>query len=366
MVRKENDGPNSKYWKEYTAIQKAKHTVLQEYLKGWFPILSSFSKKILYVETHAGKGKHETGDIGSPLVALNTLLKHSRRNKILSNCYVDFLLIEQVKEYAVSLYKEIKKLEPLPENCNCTIRISDYEEFLENQISLLKRTKTSFAPSLFFIDPFGFVLPLALIKELFKQDKCELLITYMIRHKDMAIFNPHQEENLNKTFAGTSWKQLKDINDPGMRQQKMVDIFIESLGPKYNSVLQMKGEHNEPVYCLLHLTNHPRGKNLMKDAMWKVSKDGSFKIFKGDDPRQLALIEPEPNLNPLKNKLLEDFTNKNIQYNDLKDWLIPLPWREPHLNNMLKKLFKNKKIKTSDGKLVFKHNPIITFSRNGN
>jgi len=44
------------YWNEYNSLQFFKHKILENYLKAWFPILSSFSGQINYVDCFAGRG----------------------------------------------------------------------------------------------------------------------------------------------------------------------------------------------------------------------------------------------------------------------------------------------------------------------
>ena len=83
--------PAPDYWKEYNNLQRIKHEIIRTYLGGWFPKLARWSGKILYVDTHAGRGKHVTGHWGSPLVALRTLLEHSNRDLILRHSEVKFI-----------------------------------------------------------------------------------------------------------------------------------------------------------------------------------------------------------------------------------------------------------------------------------
>ena len=70
------------YWDEYTNLQYTKHMLIREYLKGWFPKLGFWSDRVVYLDTHAGRGEHKQGQAGSPIVALETLLQHSFRDKI--------------------------------------------------------------------------------------------------------------------------------------------------------------------------------------------------------------------------------------------------------------------------------------------
>ena len=49
---------NPSYWSEYTNLQHVKHALIREYLKGWFPKLGFWSGRIVYLDTHAGRGRH--------------------------------------------------------------------------------------------------------------------------------------------------------------------------------------------------------------------------------------------------------------------------------------------------------------------
>src|SRR5687768_17425667 len=68
---------NPEYWSEYSNLQHVKHSVIKNYLNGWFPKMTlgpTGVRRLLYIDTHAGRGKHLEGQLGSPLVALTTLL----------------------------------------------------------------------------------------------------------------------------------------------------------------------------------------------------------------------------------------------------------------------------------------------------
>ena len=85
---------NERYWSEYTGLQEAKHQLLRKYLAGWFPILTSFHGRVIYVDCHAGRGIHETGQQGSPILALQGLLTHQLRTQILDSTEVYFIFFE--------------------------------------------------------------------------------------------------------------------------------------------------------------------------------------------------------------------------------------------------------------------------------
>ena len=66
---------NTTVWKieEHT---KAKHEILKRYLGAWFPILSTYSDRIIYLDGFAGPGVYEGGEDGSPVIALQTAVNH--------------------------------------------------------------------------------------------------------------------------------------------------------------------------------------------------------------------------------------------------------------------------------------------------
>jgi hypothetical protein len=83
--------PNPTYWEQYGPFQHVKHELIRCYLNGWYPKLGTWARRVLYVDTHAGRGRYESGDPGSPVLALQTLLRHSHREKLLSASEFNFL-----------------------------------------------------------------------------------------------------------------------------------------------------------------------------------------------------------------------------------------------------------------------------------
>jgi three-Cys-motif partner protein len=66
---------NSKLW-DIPEHTRAKHQLLDRYLGGWYPILSKWSRRVLYIDGFAGRGRYNDGSEGSPLVAIKRLLDH--------------------------------------------------------------------------------------------------------------------------------------------------------------------------------------------------------------------------------------------------------------------------------------------------
>ena len=54
--------PNPTYWEQYGPFQHVKHELIRCYLNGWYPKLGTWARRVLYVDTHAGRGRYESGD----------------------------------------------------------------------------------------------------------------------------------------------------------------------------------------------------------------------------------------------------------------------------------------------------------------
>src|SRR5437762_296702 len=124
--------PNPTYWDDYSPFQQVKHDLIRCYLNGWYPKLGFWAGRVLYVDTHAGRGKYQSGDPGSPLVALQTFLAHGSRDKLLSKSEFNFLFIERNRENVNSLQAEIVALGQLPARINVETSEGDAFEKLSN------------------------------------------------------------------------------------------------------------------------------------------------------------------------------------------------------------------------------------------
>ena len=194
---------NPDYWDDYDNLQRVKHQLLKGYLGGWFPILGSWSGRIVYIDCNAGRGKHKTGQPGSPLIAITTFLGHPFRERILKKCEVSFFFIEADKENQQNLEKIMTAIKR-PPKVSVTTKLGEFEAIISEEIKHLKAQNAQLAPAFVFVDPYGFRLPGKLLAQLKAFEKCELFITFMWRWIDMAIRHPEQAENMDALFITQS------------------------------------------------------------------------------------------------------------------------------------------------------------------
>ena len=167
------------YWAEYDGLQHAKHQLLKSYLGGWFPILTSNKGRVLYIDCNAGRGRHKSGQEGSPLLALNILLTHSCRDQILKNSEVGFIFFEANQHNYNNLCKELAALDSPPDRIHINSFHADYEEVLRSLITDIRSKGITLAPSFGFIDPYGFTISMELMNEILGFPGRALLINYV-------------------------------------------------------------------------------------------------------------------------------------------------------------------------------------------
>lgn len=342
QVKGEDTNPG--YWDKYSNLQYTKHKLIENYLNGWLPMLS-WSGKILYFDTHAGRGKHKKGQTGSPLVALNCILNHRYRENILDKCEVVFFFMEIDEKNCCDLKKEIEKLDALPKQIVVKVIPEDCFKALQTLIGYLDESGSKLAPAFIFVDPYGFKIPGSILHALMNFDRVELFINVIWRELGMAISKAKNEQGLANTldliFNGNEWRELIDLGFEE-KADKCVNLLSSTIGAKWSTSIKMLGTNGVTKYILLHLTNHDAGRDLMKDCMWKVCPDGGFYARATDDPKQNYLITPTPDLTPLRKWLIDKLREKPMRWQDIIEDLKLQIWRKPHLRQVIQELRKEK------------------------
>lgn len=354
---------DEKYWAEYDGLQHAKHQILRSYLGGWFPILSSWSGEVFYIDCHAGRGRHKTGHEGSPILALRLLRDHKARATILSNTRVYFHLFEIDERNFEELTGQITALGELPANMIVRPYQTDYQQHLQRELANLRSQGQSLAATFAFVDPYGFSISVDFLNEILSFPATELLVNFMYRYVDMAKTHADQFESMEDLFGPGKWQHLEKIQLPREREVATVNLFSSRFQARYITNMYMRAENSALKYALIHATNHRRGRELIKEAMWNVAPDGTFTASERDSPEQPVLLVPEANLDPLKADLWEAFAGMNVEMVQLYDWLVDQLYLPKHLHKILGEYRESGVIQATgySGRFGFGKNPVIEF-----
>ena len=332
---------------------KTKHDILSEYLKAWFPILSSTAEQIVFIDGFAGPGIYSKGEKGSPIIALETAIEHSSLNNFKK---ITFLFIEKNKDRAEMLEKILKeRFTELPDNIKYNIEKSEFASSVETILDELENEGSKLAPTLAFIDPFGFSgLPMSLITRILGYKRCEVLITFMDSYINR--FHDKKQESVLDTLFGTpDWRGIQDISAPVEKKQFIIDLYIKQLrkleGIKFSKVFEMIGKNNQTIYHLIFATKNLMGLKAMKEAMLKVNRQGTFIFSDRTDPHQTSLFNyNDDNLIPIAaNAIFEKFAGKTLSVEKIEEFVLvdtPFVFRK----NSLKNLEKSNKIRAVEGR----------------
>ena len=406
---------NPDYWVEYTNLQHVKHAVIRNYLNGWFPKMTlgpTGVRRLLYIDTHAGRGKHLEGQLGSPLVALTTLLDHASRDRMLQTAEVRYNFIERDAANLAALRGELAK-HTLPPNVYAEAEAGDCFEIIKGAIAEMEKRGGRMAPGFVFVDPYGFKLPGGLLKKLIGYPKVELFINVIWRELDMAIRllrgepdeepppvkrvgtsaslfddleqgepNPAEqaesrrreerrraaleasrstlEATLDSVFAGDAWRRI-DAPTSDARADQCAALFRQIAGARWGTHFRMM-DNSRVRYFLLHLTNHPDGRDLMKECMWKACPHGGFYASKADRPDQVVLIEPEPDLRPLREWVATRLAAAPKRWNTLTTEVREELWLSKHLNEVIRDMRNRDKLIASGytGQFAQVKNPLLS------
>ena len=366
MRQTAQEDSNPEYWQAYTNLQRVKHALIEHYLNGWLPMLGSWSGRVLYFDTHAGRGKHVHGQSGSPLVAMKTLLNHKYRESVFDQCDVVFFFIESSADNCTVLQSEIESLGDLPKQITYKIICEDCFESLQSLIDAMKESDSKLAPAFIVVDPYGFKIPGAILRELMSFDRVELFINVIWRELSMGIAQGGSKAGMAKTldliFDGDEWRQLIGL-DFDVQADACADLMKQKIGARWATYIRMLGKNRATRYMLLHLTNHDAGRDLMKDCVWKVCPEGGFYARVTDNPAQQYLITPSPDLAPLKAWTLDKLSKGPIRWQDLIGELRSEIWRTPQLNGIIRELRRSRMIDGRDysGRFSRKRNPELFF-----
>lgn len=357
---------NPAYWEDYSPLQHVKHALIRSYLGGWFAKLGSWAGRVVYVDTHAGRGRHATGDLGSPLVALDTLLSHRARDRLLRSSEFEFHFIERDEANRTALLSEIARLGPLPRGIVVRDHAGDSFAVLRSLLGRFEEIGSSFPPAFVFVDPYGFRIPGAVLRDLMRAGRVELFVNLMWRELRMTLARAPSEPGhavlADLIFGGPDWRTEIRSGTSDEQAEEATNLLARKVGSRWPTYIRMLGDNQDTRYLLLHLTNHDEGRDLMKDCMWKACPDGGFRVRKTEDPAQQFLITPTPDLRPLRSWLMDRLGERPRRWQDLLELARPTVWRDAHVNSVVRELRRQDVIVPTEysGKFLPSANPLLS------
>ena len=319
---------------------KAKHKILKTYLKAWFPIMSRYNSKILYVDGFSGPGEYKGGEPGSPIIAIEIAQNHILELEK----EIVFLFIDKKSEYCDNLGCHLDKIQ-LKENIKYQIICDEFENCVKTIFDKLDEQRKIIAPSFFLLDPFGFSqISFDIIRRIMNNDKCEVLITFVYDSINRFMSTEQNKEIMDNLFGTNKWEGINQITTPDERKDFLLSLYINQLVEEadisYVRIFEMKNKYNHTVYYLIYATNHILGLEKMKEAMWKVDKSGDFQFSDRTNLEQEVLFSDIPDCAELKREVLKKYKGSSVYIDNIEEYVITeTAYLKKHLRkNVLKPL----------------------------
>ena len=333
------DDTNDTVWEigEHTL---GKHRVMNAYLGGWFPVISRYAGRVLFIDGFAGPGRYKGGEEGSPIIALKALRDHPYRSNMKAEFV--FLFIEKDDERAAVLRQEIA---PMVAELGSTVKsevvTGIFDEKMTEVLNTVAEQKTRLAPAFVMVDPFGIAqTPMSVIARILENPKSEVFISYMWEWINRFKGQPEFDTPLTELYGTDAWKGYAEMPKPDQKVF-LYDLYesqLRNAGAKHVTHFELlKGERH--VYTIFFATKHPKGMDLMKASIWKADKTGNYQ-FRGRDESELMLDIDQPNLEPFQLEIQAAFAGTDVSIEEVTEWAMgdETDYHSGHVKSALKAL----------------------------
>ena len=298
---------------------------MSKYFSTWatvvIPTAAKYGGKIAYIDLYAGPGRYKDGAQSTPLLVLQTAIKHPQMSKMLTTYFND-----ANGDKASALQTEIdglpgiEKLRYKPIVTHKEITDDDAAAYFD---------ETRLVPSFSFIDPFGYKgLSLKLLQGAIKDWGCDCVFFFNYNRINAGINNPSVKPHMDALFGekGTDALRVRLPElSPELREAVILEELtneIKSLGGKYVLPFTFKNsEGTRTSHKLIFVSKHFKGYEIMKDVMAaesSTSDEGvpSLAFSPADESTPLLFSLAQP-LSKLKEMLLSDFSGKTCNLKEI-------------------------------------------------
>ncbi len=210
-------------------------------------------------------------------------------------------------------------------------------------LNSIDQQRAKLAPSLVFIDPFGFShTPFRTVQRIMQNQRCEILITFMFEEINRFLGHPDHVETYDLLFGTDKWREVLGLSGSDERRRMINDIYRDQLrgaGVEYVRSFEMLNLGNRTDYFLFFGTHNLRGLEKMKEAMWKVDPSGTFQFSDFTDAsRTMKLFPDRPDFEALKKMILGQFKSKDILIETLTNYVLSdTPFLRTHFKTQILK-----------------------------
>ncbi len=314
-----------RFFQEQRESSLVKTRIVAKYFSAWSKIMlpraMGSDRQVSYIDLFSGQGSYDDGAESTPL----WILRHAISSPPLAEQLVTWFndgnprYIKQLRE-AVLAIEGIDTLKYEPQ-------FTSYDVSTE-VVAFLQETR--FAPTLFFIDPWGYRgLSLELLGAAIRDWGCDCIFFFNYNRINPGLSNPSVVARMNEIFGSQRAADLRSRVSALKQAQREQEILnelpaaLQEVGGRYVLPFCFKADGGSRTsHHLILVTKHVRGYAIMKDIMSEFSSSSPQGVpsFEFDPSRaRQSRLELERPLDELKVELLKVFRGQTLSMREIYD-----------------------------------------------
>ncbi len=258
----------------YDEHHKAKHRLLEEYMKVWLAKLAQTHPQVSIVDGFASAGRYQDNRVGSPLIFLQAYLTHTARDRFKAPPH--FVFIESRLVFAQHLCSEVAAMDL--RGIEVDLIHGEYQRAFPRVVDSLA-ARYGRLPTFAFVDPLGYDnTPFALLRDYRAQlgTKAEAMVYVPTDFMARFVGTTLTEKALDDLFGSReAWQRVRKEARPGREASgKLAEAYAQVLETEYDLVSRFAVDPaSRNRYYLFFGTDSIDGLRAMKDAYWKVDPE---------------------------------------------------------------------------------------------
>ena len=202
----------------------------------------------------------------------------------------------------------------------------DCDPEIRKEIESRRATGKPLGPALFFLDQFGYSqVPMPLLCEIMKHRECEAFSLLNCQRMNQFLADRTKWAGITDAYGDESWRPGLALSGDA-RQDFLVDAYQHAItrnaGVKFVWSFAMFNSNAQLIHWLIFSTNHLRGLEEMKRAMWKADRAGEYRFSDRAGPSSQRTFFSMLKNDWLADELARRLLGQSLSETELKEFVL--------------------------------------------
>ncbi len=317
---------SEKFFRSQSLESRAKADIVSAFARAWFNVFlgpklnPSGNAEVAYIDLFSGPGIYDDGGLSTPLFVTRSVISEQRFRQ-----GVRLFFNDQDALHVTRLREEIRLV-------NGSDQLNFPPLFFNGSASqeLVRSLQLPLStPKLFFLDQFGWadVKP-ELLKEVFRNPKCDCLLFVRTSRLQAAITNDSARETLNRLFGAHRLNSMREqaatriVDRQDLVLAALKEIANEAGATEFQAFPFRVTPEHRPKHHLIYLGKHPLPLKIIRSIMATKSSEDEFgvpiigHVSIPSTTRTMSLFATDP-IEELAEDLVSVFKNKKLRVIDV-------------------------------------------------